>query len=311
MNNFKLAIVAFVMGVTVLFNIERLDFGEENFIDISSFIYILSVVAIISTLVIRFLQRLNLSQLMTFWFFAYFLGKVGVYLFSGRPVLGGVYTYLTITEVTLFAIIIMLTYWLVTAMKRFEIAFENLVFATPSSRVRQLDEMTEDIQVEMFRSRHNHHPLSIAIVEPDPQSAKETLNASLEEVKQVMLNNYVINKMANTLGKYLRRTDMILGQPEESRFIILCPDTGAKDLELLVEYVQIVAQEKLGTTVNCGVATFPGDALTFEELVSHAELNLQRSNGRQTQKNSELITTSNNALKTDGAESRTRPASII
>lgn len=288
MKNLKFVIVAFVISISVLFNIERLDFGEENFIDVSSFIYILGVVASISTLIIPFLQLLNLPQLMTFWFFIYLLGKTGVYFFSGRPLWGGVYTYLSVTEATLFLIIVMLIYRLAAAMKHFETVFENLVFATSNNRIKRLDEVTDDIQIEMFRSRHNHHPLSIAIVEPDPQAVKETLNASLKEVRQAMLNSYVINRMTSTLLKYLRRTDMILGQPGKSRFIILCPDTGAKDLELLVEYIQIVAQEKLGTTVNCGVATFPGDALTFEELIHRAELNLQNAARQPIPQNNEL-----------------------
>jgi GGDEF domain-containing protein len=273
--------IIFVIGFAIFFNLERLDFGEQNLIDISSFIYILGVAAIISAMAVPALQHSNLPQFIIFWLLIYLVGKVLVFIFSGRPVFGGVYTYLSITEVTLFLILIRITHWLTVAMNHFETAIENLAFSNADHRLRPLDEAAEDIQIEMFRSRHNHHPLSIAIVEPDPLSAQEALNALLNEVRQVIMNKYAINRMTSTLSKYLRRTDVLLGQPGHSRFIILCPDTSARDLNLLVEYIQLVSQEQLGITVNCGIATFPGDALTFEELVHKAETNLQTLNGHK------------------------------
>ena len=121
----------------------------------------------------------------------------------------------------------------------------------------------------------------MVIVEPDSRSIQEVLSTSLKEVRQLILNSYVVNRMSSTLSKYLRRTDMILAQPDQSRFIIVCPDTSAQELKLLVEYIQVVAQEQLKTTVECGMATFPGDALTFEELIHKAETRLQTLNGHK------------------------------
>ena len=110
MKSIKLAIVAFVLGLAVFFNIERLDFGESNIINISSFIYLLGVIAIVVTITTPALQRFSLPQLLTFWSFIYLLSKVLVFFYRGRPILGGVYTYLSITELALFLILIWLKY---------------------------------------------------------------------------------------------------------------------------------------------------------------------------------------------------------
>ena len=95
-----------------------------------------------------------------------------------------------------------------------------------------------------------------------------------------MLSGYVINNMARTLRKYLRLTDLILEQREQGRFIIVCPETNVADSKLVVEYIQCVANEQLGTPIAYGTATFPDEAVTFEELVGRAEAALRSSNGK-------------------------------
>lgn len=88
------------------------------------------------------------------------------------------------------------------------------------------------------------------------------------------MRSYVITKLADSLSRHLRRTDLVLEERERGRFIILCPDTSARDLNVLVEYIQATATEMVGVTVDCGMATFPDEALTFEELVRQAETRL-------------------------------------
>lgn len=290
MKSLKLTMMAFMIGFAIFFNIERLDFGEENLINISSFTYILGVLSIVSTFTIPLLQRPQVTRLIIFWFFIYLLGKVIIFNFSGRPFLGGIYTYLSITEVTLFLILIKITHWLVLSINRFETIVENLVFTSTGKQVRQLDEAEKDIQIEMFRSRNNHHPLSVIMVEPNSLSNQAALRDALQEVQQAILNSYVVSRMSGLLSKYLRPTDVILAQPGQKRFIILCPDTNAKDSKLLVDYLQIVAQEQLSTTIDCGKATFPGDALTFEDLVRTAEIDLEKLNETKKQYSQQLST---------------------
>lgn len=284
MKNIKLKIISFVVGLSVFFNIERLDFGEKNVVDISSYVYILGLAAAVAILAIPPLQRLSKTKFFTFWIFMFLLTKGSVFLYSGRPILGGLYTYLSITEFSLFLILIWLTHRLVVDLSSFETAVRNITFAGAGKRVRQLDGGEEDIQVEIFRSRHNHQPLSVVLVEPDPLSAQETLPDALKEVQQIILHSYATNRVTYTLSKYLRRTDLIFAKPGEDRFVILCPDTNAEDAKLLVEYIQAVAQEQLNIDVDCGLATFPRDAVTFEELMRRAERSLDETTGCKKEK---------------------------
>jgi hypothetical protein len=276
MRHLRRLIIASLIGVTLLFNIERLDFGRENIVDIDSFVYVLGIIAAISIITLPILWRAHVAALLVLWPSIYLLGKL--FIFNQRPLLGGIYTYLSITEVTLLAIAIWLSHLLARAIHDFEQAVENITLRSASRRVRRLNEAMEDIQIEMFRSRHNHHPLSVVVVEPKPESIQASLHQAVREVQETMLHSYIINSLAQTLSKYLRRTDMILEQRDVGRFIILCPETSVGDLNLLVEYIQTIVAKQLGTAVACGVATFPNEALTFEELIHRAEAQLRHFN---------------------------------
>lgn len=269
MRHLRQLIIASLIGLTLLFNIERLDFGSENVIDIGSFVYVLGIIAAISVIVFPILWRSHVAIALALWLSLYFFSKL--FLFNQRPLLGGIYTYISITEVTLVAISIWLSHILARAIYDFEKAVENITLRNASRRVRRLNDAMDDIQVEMFRSRHHHHPLSLVVVEPKPEALQTTLHRAVREVQERMMHSYIINSMAQTLSKYLRRTDLILEQRDQGRFIILCPETSANELRLLVEYIQTIVAKQLGTAVTCGVATFPDEALTFEELVRRAE----------------------------------------
>jgi GGDEF domain-containing protein len=272
MKYLRYLLILLVLGLTLFFNIERLDFGRQNIIDIDSFAYVLGAVAVVSMLIVPALWRFHIAFPLTFWIGLYFLIKVVVF---GSPLLGGLYTYLTITEVAFLTVILWLTYRLTRAIGDFEEAVENITLVNGNRRIQPLGDATENIQSEMFRSRHNHRPLGVVIVEPRAESIQATLQRAVQEVQQAMLNRYVLNNLANQLTHYLRRTDLVLEESSRGRFIILCPETNAEDLKMLSEYIQTITAKKFGMSVACGMATFPDEALTFEELVNQAEARLQ------------------------------------
>ncbi len=276
MKHLPRSIIALLIGLTIFYNIERVDIGKENLVDMRSFVYIVGILAVISIIMIPVLRRHPVHISLGLWIGIYVLGQL--LFFNEHSLVGGVYTYLFITEVVLLSILIWLAHHLAHHLLDFEKAVKNITFTDSSGKIRKLDEATEDIQTEMFRSRHSNSPLSIILVQPEPGSIQTALHRAVQEVQQAMLNSYVINSMAQTLTKYLRRTDMILEQRDQDRFIIFCPDTNAADSALLVEYVKSVATEQLGVSVACGVATFPDEALTFEEMVHQAEFHLDHLN---------------------------------
>jgi len=276
MKHFRLLLVIFLVGLAFFYNIERLDVGEENVINIDSAVYVLGFLATVSTIALPVVRYLGVGVTMGLWAVIFVLSKLWLFYFAdGRSLLGGVYTYLSIAELALLLIAVWITYKLAIALYDFELAVEKITFKENNGRVRQFDQAHEDIQVEMFRSRHNHHPLSVIVVEPDAGTVETTLHRAVQDVQQSMMRNYVLNNMAQMVSKYLRRTDVVLEQRGRGRFLIFCPETTNLDTQLLIEYIQTISAEQMGIYVNCGAATFPNDAFTFEELVTEAEARIE------------------------------------
>lgn len=281
MKHFRFLVIVFLIGFTIFFNIERLDFAEQNTIDIDSMVYVLGFAAGVSILAIPQLGKIRLSVLIVGWTVGYILAKLTSFsFFGGRPLLSGMHTYLSITELSLLLISVWLAYKLAQSIIDFEDAVQNVTFADTNRHVRQLAEASEEIQTEMFRSRHNHHPLSIIVVEPEPGSIRSSLNRLVKEAQQNMINHYITNNLAMILSRQLRRSDLVLTHRERSRVVLVCPDTNKTDSSVLVDYINDVVAKQLGLSITCGSASFPQEALTFEELVRQAELRIEQSTSK-------------------------------
>ena len=273
MTHLRRSVVALVFNLAIFYNIERLDFGARDVVDIQSFVYILGLAGVLCVLLVPWLARQRVTLSMAIWAGIYFAFKL--FVFNNRPLFDDVYTYLTITEIALLMISIWLAHDVARHLQDFEEAVKNITFADISRRVRKLDEAQEDIQTELIRSRRHHHPLTVMVVEPEPDSIQVALNRTVEEVQRAMMTRYVTTSLARVISNQLRRTDMVLDQRDKGRFLILSPDTNAANAAALADRIQAAAAVQLGVLVSCGVAAFPDEALTFEELVHQAKMTLR------------------------------------
>ncbi len=275
MRHLRRSVIALLIGLTVFFNIERMDFGQQNIIDIQTFVYVLGILAVIAVVMIPGLWNTPLPVSLALWLGLYVLCRL--FLFNSRPLLGGIHTYLSITEAALLSILVWLAHDVGRSLSDFEEAVKNITLSDVNRRVRKMDEALEDIRMELVRSRRHQRPLTVMVVEAKPESIRAVLHRTVQEVQQAMMTRYVVTSLARVIGGQLRRTDMVLDQRDRGRFVILSPDTNVASSSVVVDRIQAAAAEQLGVTIACGIASFPEDALTFEELVHRAEGNLQES----------------------------------
>lgn len=275
MSYFRGLIIALLIGLTIFFNLERLNLAQANVINLASFVYVLGAVALISVISIPTLWRSSVAVSFGIWLGIYIFSKI--FLFNDRPIIGGLYTYLTITEMSLLSVLIWLAHKIAYTLHDFEEAIANISLSRVGGRVQPLDKAVDTIKGEMLRSRRFHRPLSVIVVMPEPESIKATLHHIVQEIQRAMMARYVFTSLAHVVSNYVERTNLVFEQSERNRFILLCPETKAADTIRLVERIRTVAAEKLGVSLACGVASFPDQALTFEELVNQAEKNLNYS----------------------------------
>lgn len=281
MSHLRRSVTFLLLALTVFFNIEKVSerfvtsATDQASINIQTFVYVLGILAVLSVLVIPLLWRANVGLALVVWLVLYLIAKLVFTQFDFLDIVGGNHAYLTFTEMGMVAILIWRAHDVARLLHDFEEAVRNITFADVSRRVKKLDDAEEDIQVELIRSRRHHHPLTVMVVEPEPESIQVALNRTVEEVQKAMMSRYVITSLARVVSGQLRRTDLVIDQREKNRFIIVSPDTTATNSSMLADRIQAAAAVQLGVLVSCGVASFPDEALTFEELVQQAKTNLR------------------------------------
>ncbi len=276
MTTVKRLVLALVLDLALFFNLERLSFGDEyyHFITIQGFVYGVGLLAVISVVVLPQLRRWSVWPSLALWLMVYTAGKFLVFKSPNHPAFGEFNTFVTLAEVALLALSIFIAHALGRALNDFEQAVENITLSGLSHRFRNIEDASEDIETELARSRRHHEPLSVIVIEVERESIRATLNCAVEEVQKAMMTRYVMASMASVLTRVLRRTDMVLEPGDPRRFIIFSPETDADNSGALMRHIQTHIAGELQVELRCGVAVFPKDALTFDELVRKAEQNL-------------------------------------
>jgi hypothetical protein len=277
MKYLRRSVIVLALGLAVFFNIERLNLEKTNVINIASFVYILGLMAVILIITLPILWRSSVRVSLVSWGVIYFLGKL--FIFNDRPLIGGPYSYLTITELALLSLLILLAHNLARGLHDFEEAIEKITLPKATAQLRQLDEAEEVIHYEMTRSRLYHRPLSVAVLDLEPESIQTALHHTVQEVQQAMMTRYVFTSLARVIVSHVERTDLVMEQRDKNRFIILCPEKKTAQLTETMERIRTFAAEKLGVTLTGGTAAFPDEAVTFEALIERAVA--QRSNSAE------------------------------
>lgn len=270
------AVLYLLIFLAIVYNVERLDLGRANTIDISSVVYVVILIAVASIVMLRPLAQMPMRYVMVGWLASFLVARIGTAYLLERPIWGGVYTYLTITEVSLVMAAVLLARNVSDHLLDFEEAVQNITLADISHRVQHINQAYDEVQKEIMRSRRHSYPISVMVVEPDPGSVQVTLNRSVLEIQQAMMTRYVLTSLMRITKDVTRRTDMIIDQAiDKDSFVVFCPDTNNEDAVLLANRLQSSISEQLGVRVCCGLATFPDEALTFETLIERADLKIQ------------------------------------
>ncbi|MCB9422085.1 MAG: hypothetical protein H6667_19950 [Ardenticatenaceae bacterium] len=272
MERLKHVILYLLIALVFFFNIERLDFNRESIVNIHSFVYVLAVLAVFSTIVLPVFMRFSASQNVVFWLGIY----VGLHLilFKGQALVSDIY--ITVTEVGMLIVLTSLSYQVANGLKEFRQAVESMAMTQLRGTSLLLDQAGDYIRKEMRRSRQYKRTLSVIVATPNFQSIKEPLPPLVQEVQKTIANHFARAKLAKMIGEEVQIVNTVLEDRENDRFIIVCPEVDQADASLLAEKVCTVIKRNLGVEVRCGTASFPDMALTFEELISQAE-KLERS----------------------------------
>ncbi|MCD4672511.1 MAG: hypothetical protein K8R77_07605 [Anaerolineaceae bacterium] len=261
--------------LSVLLNIDRID--VEGWVPIEPFIYVLCTLAMVSGVLVPLLRRQKLQYSLMFWGLVFILSKR--LLFTGQPMLGGKYTYITILELAVYFVAVYLTKQFTENLADAGRLIDEAIVPQLNHRIYTFEEAEAVITTELMRSRRHDYPVCALVVEPENGAGNWPLDEDLEravrEIEVRIREKYATTELAETISDLTRQTDFVIDMGIPGRFLLICPEATPQNVGKFLERLQERVQSSLGVHLQYGMATFPLDAPSFEGVLEIAVSNLK------------------------------------
>lgn len=265
MTNLKRSFFGAAIYLAVIFVLGQADNADQPIINFANYFYVSILVAMPLTLFFPFLSRVSVFVSLGVW--------AGVYLIllqtldrrlSANPNDFSV----IVLELILLEAGVWFAHQLALQISHAESIMDALALRAFPNRVRDLDSENQRIKIELTRSRRYHRPLSLLIIKADSGEEKIT-GQMLKSVQYDLLNRFTSARVAQLIDDRIRQTDLAL-RDYRGNFIILCPETDPTNAAALAQRISQAIKEKTDQRVLWGVAAFPEEALTFDDLLQKA-----------------------------------------
>jgi len=248
----------YLLIVLVLAQLDRSDTPIINF---AAYFYLVSIFLVPIMIFVPSLHKVSVIVPMFFWGAIYF----ALFQLVERKLTGSLDVEVIVLEIIILEVGVWLSYQLAVGIANSESLMNVLAQGTFPHRAIEIDTASEQIKTEFGRSRRYHRPLSLLVVHAYPKD-EEVIREMLKSLQQDVLTRLSNARIGQAIGEAIRQTDLLI-RDNIGRFIILCPETDLENAVFLAKRTCKIIEERTGLRVNCGVASFPDEALTFEDLL--------------------------------------------
>ena len=247
--------------------IDRLGLAGTSDQAISSPVYLLALLGVAAPFGIAGLRRASARTSVLASLTVYGLLRIGLNLGAS---IEGPGLYIALTEAAFVVLAGSLSREIATGLDELAKALGTVAFGESPAIDLEGPVAANEILAEMARGRRHDRPLSVTVISPDVLSLSAAVDTAAAEVSQALRARFVHGKLARVVGRVLRRSDLLFEHRETGRFVILSPETEQDGIQLLVRRLREAA-DTVSVRLDAGSATFPTEAVTFEELVARAE----------------------------------------
>lgn len=264
-------ILGLVLWLAFVFNIERLHIEKAEVIDIAGAVYALTVGIVVFAILLPQYQKISLPSMLILVLGAF----VAVKLLDRRPFWGRGYTYVTLFEALSALITAALAFQVGRLTQEFIETARRILLVDLQDRVLTPEQAGPLIRREMQYSRRNNRALTVLLVEPGSEQPAGKITAAAAEIQRLLMKRYQMVALTRLLTGFIRSTDIVLDESDRGRIVLVTPKVNHEQAALLMRRLGKQAEGELGVNLRWSAATFPEQGLTFEELVSQAELTLK------------------------------------
>lgn len=265
MSNLKRSFFGAAIYLAVIFVLGQADNADRPIINFANYFYLAVLVSMPLTLFFPFISRISIFVSLSVW--------AGVYLIllqtlDRRMSANATDLSVIVLELILLEVGVWIAHQLALQISHAESIMDALALRAFPNRVHDLDSENQRIKIELTRSRRYHRPLSLLVIHADSGEEKIT-GEMLKSVQHDLLSRFNSARVAQLIDDRVRQTDLVL-RDYKGNFIILCPETDPTNASALAQRISQAIKERTDQRVLWGVAAFPEEALTFDDLLQKA-----------------------------------------
>ena len=269
MKNVKDSVILLLSFLSIVFGIAQVEGFEDNILNFQAAFFIMMALATILGVLGPSQVKVSLFSYIIAWAIIYALVWWSYWRFLPNPrsvqELG--------VQFLLIEIAAGLSHSLGQSIAQVDFLLDGLSASTYPNRALSIEAAHDRIDIEITRSRRYNRPLSVLVFEISQVDEKDK---NVEVIQKDLLKRFALAKVGQILGNYARQTDLILDdQPEH--FIVVCPETDHQTITVLADRIRMAIREQMNTWVTWGTASFPNEALTFDDLLNTARERISRS----------------------------------
>jgi hypothetical protein len=263
MKDLKSTFSLLLIYLLIVFAIAELPIFESFPFSFSPYFLLMMILATLATVLIPRFRWMKIYGLLAFW------AVVMVVLSVLSKPQTGANLQMLVFEFLFVEIAVWMAYELNRQIDAAEQAIENLAANTFPHRTFDMQKMGEQIDVELARSRRHHRPLTVLVIEPEKVTQDDRQKA-YQVLRYNLLQHFTAASIGQIIAERARETDLIM-RDRSGRFVILCAETDRENSNVLAERVEDAIRDHMGASASWGAASFPDEALTFDELFQLAE----------------------------------------
>jgi len=269
MKDLRNSVVLLLSYFTIVLGIAQVEGFEDNILNFEAAFFVM--LAVTTALGVFGPSRLRISIFVyiVHWAFVYAIvwGFYWRFLDSPRSIqeLGVQFLLVEIASV--------LAYIVGQNIAKIDHLVDNLTANTYPNRTINIEDASDRIGGELMRSRRYNRPLSVLTLEFE-QMGKNKLD--FEAVRKDILKSFTFAKIGEIISDQARQTDLIMADHSDN-FVIVCPETNHRETKIFADRICKAINEKLSTNVLVGAASFPSEALTFDDLLGTARNRISHS----------------------------------
>jgi GGDEF domain-containing protein len=150
--------------------------------------------------------------------------------------------------------------------------YGNWHTALPRYR-RSLHRMTAELE----RARRYGNSLAVAVLSVDQEQLKQKKRNLLQVTENTEIASYFFFSLISALLRdNLRACDFLTYDVTNDYYVVLMPETSATLADQGIVRLNELISNRIKITLRSGVAEFPADGLTIEDLVSNAHTRSHR-----------------------------------